>query len=905
MTVLRVVLAVVLVWAVAPVQPAAQQGPEDPDALAAEFLGLMNEGKRGFVASDAVLSRAFAAHLRGEGAAGSVAELSARRAAYDPLADSGFTAGMLYFYLARPVAVLRELGGGPNEVFSQIIEIRLRWLSGATDLALQQAEVLIGQMDQQGAGWSDPEMTSLLADAAVLSWRAGKTEQAERFFTRARVCAEPRCPADLVFGWLGEKRTPSDAPYDAYDPEALAGQAGTDAGVLFPGDQEVQEEIRREALFMSGRYRALLAKAVSLALSGSDPADLPGPERRRSGQLALRVMGATDFSSYLMTTDSVAGQMRMVALSHGEAPAKAPAEVAYLDPQAGYADLLLRELPLVQLLLGLSDRRGDDVVAELIRIRLLLSAGELDRAGQALARLAGSASARGFSGRELASVLFDQWAVAVLSGQQALAERLERETASCRTDPCDEDIVLAAFERGRALPRVARNSDLREVLFQAADPVLRQLFPGDQLKLADLYDTGAAGGQSRPMDAARYDLLSISFAETAPDIAPGDLARRAARVMHTLVYAGQYAAAADLGDRIAARLKTAGQGAALSYGFYQYRARAAFWQDDARAEAFYARAVDLALTDLASGAVQPHHLASLALDLADTAFLGIQDQLLSAGVGDPGLLARLRFRQGRPEEAADILSAQRRQAEQATGERMSAFFQAIAARHLRNRQLDRYVEAWQRARAAAEGTGIPPDHHHNYRYFWDLKALAYQEAVYRDAAGQTARAAALRALGGNPAWFRDDWAPLGDRPEAEAIAAYDGRAFKGDDSYDLIRKVITLRDQGNYQAAARYMKNFRWVAVAAEANGAYVDAQTLWQMAFTFARSGETEIAFDLMNRAARIAARLSFEGAGGADGGTLQLLERDRWRYLLFVDIAWAAVSGQAPQDMLVVSRY
>ena len=97
----------------------------------------------------------------------------------------------------------------------------------------------------------------------------------------------------------------------------------------------------------------------------------------------------------------------------------------------------------------------------------------------------------------------------------------------------------------------------------------------------------------------------------------------------------------------------------------------------------------------------------------------------------------------------------------------------------------------------------------------------------------------------------------------------------------------------------------RWVALGAEANGSYTDAQTLWQMAFTFARVGETDIAFDLMNRAARIAATLSFEGAGGADGGTLQLLERDRWRYLLFVDIAWSAMSGQAPEDMLVVSRY
>ena len=90
--------------------------------------------------------------------------------------------------------------------------------------------------------------------------------------------------------------------------------------------------------------------------------------------------------------------------------------------------------------------------------------------------------------------------------------------------------------------------------------------------------------------------------------------------------------------------------------------------------------------------------------------------------------------------------------------------------------------------------------------------------------------------------------------------------------------------------------------MAAQDNRAYVDAQTLWQMAFTFARAGDSEIAFDLMNRAARIAANLSYEGAGE---GTLQLLERDRWRYLLFIDIAWSAATGQTPEEMTVVSRY
>lgn len=145
-----------------------------------------------------------------------------------------------------------------------------------------------------------------------------------------------------------------------------------------------------------------------------------------------------------------------------------------------------------------------------------------------------------------------------------------------------------------------------------------------------------------------------------------------------------------------------------------------------------------------------------------------------------------------------------------------------------------------------------------------------------------------------------------DQITAEAAySAFEGALFETDDSYDSIRWIIELRDEGNYESAAQNLRGYSYIAKAAELNGAYVDAQALWQMDFTFARVGESKIAFDLMNLAARIAANLSFEGAGGADGGTLQLLERDRWRYLLFVDIPWAAVTGQAREDTLVVSRY
>ena len=203
----------IIIWAIGTLlglasvgTPADAQDDAATQALLTEFSALVGEKNTGFRASEAVLSQSFAAHLHGPSHPASVADLSRLGAAYDPAAAGPFTAGMLYFHLARPVAILRELGGGPNEVFARIIEIRLRWLSGAPDLALAQASDLIAQMDKAGMAWSDPEMVSLLADAAVLAWRAGQVEVARAYFERAHNCGSPRCPDDLVFGWLGTDR---------------------------------------------------------------------------------------------------------------------------------------------------------------------------------------------------------------------------------------------------------------------------------------------------------------------------------------------------------------------------------------------------------------------------------------------------------------------------------------------------------------------------------------------------------------------------------------------------------------------------------------------------------------------------------------------------------------------------
>jgi len=890
----RTLAAALALFACIAVPAPAQQAPVDPDSLIAEMAALMNEKGRGFAASQAVLSRSFAAHLHGEADPRTVAELSALGADYDPQSGSLFSAGMLYFHLARPIALFRQIGGGPNEVFARIMEIRLRWLAGHDALALEQAETLIGLMDAPDAGWSDPEMVSLLADAAVLAWRAGRVEQAEALFARARGCGVQRCPDDLVFGWLGKDRKSSDERFAGYDPAALRARAEADAAVLFPDDAQVPAEIALEERLMRGGLAAVLPGLARRAQQGGV---LSEPERRVMGRAAARLAKAWSFFSYLMGDDSLAGRQRLATMV-GDAAGKDDLfddGMNYEKVLALYDETYLRNVPLLHLLLSRSDLRGAEVVAETLRARVMLAHGQSERAAETLSALVNGARARGVSDAALFSPLMDLWGAARLAGDDRLAETAWEATAACRAKVCGEDLVLGFFDAAEKLPAVDWDG-LIELQMQAGEAFVRDSFPDDPAMLAALYPVSGLGQARRPMDAARLAALSVRYAEAVPGFAAADLVGRAQAAMDVLIYAGKYAEALEMGDRIAAR---AGDGA-LGARFYQMRARAAFRVDDARAGPFYDRAVTLILAEEGGSGVE-----GLALDLMDTDFLDALDRLAAGARLNPSIVARLRARQGRFAEAADLLAEERRRRERAGGgARMAAFFTARAERHLAGRDLDAAVAALRAARDAEDGE-VSADHHHLYRYFWDLKTLAYQEAAYRDAAGQGARAEHLRGLGGGPAWFRDGWAPLPDRPEAADLARYEARERRTDTSYDLIRHVIDLRDFGNYEAAARYMKNYRWVAVAAEAEGRYVDAQALWQMAFTFARVGETGIAFDLMNRAARIAARLSFEGAGGAGGGTLQLLERDRWRYLLFVDIAWAAASGQAPEDMLVVSRY
>ena len=165
------------------------------------------------------------------------------------------------------------------------------------------------------------------------------------------------------------------------------------------------------------------------------------------------------------------------------------------------------------------------------------------------------------------------------------------------------------------------------------------------------------------------------------------------------------------------------------------------------------------------------------------------------------------------------------------------------------------------------------------------EVAALQRAVYLDKAGRAIEATALRVQ-----------APLiaSGEPPARSIAG------------DLFRR-INPRDVGAAEGAAQAVRAFidrTGITEQMLHRGSYRDAQHLWQVAYTLVRGGEYEGSFRLMKEAASIAARLSFADANDTDGGSLQLLRRDKFRYLLFVDIAWAATSGLPPDSMTGSSR-
>ncbi|MEL7116841.1 MAG: hypothetical protein AAGP08_14890, partial [Pseudomonadota bacterium] len=829
--------------------------------------------------TQALVFRSLAAQLRPGAAPETAADLNRYYAIYRPTSGKRLEPGTLIYYLAQPIAALRDRGRPEDILRAEIMELRLIWMAGLPDRALTRAEALLTT-----TAYNDRTLNALLADAAVLFVRAGRVDDAERLMQRALACGTAFCPDDIFYSWI-DRDAGATSPAEAADPEARYAAAKSWVATHLGRATPIEAAMAQEHAFATGQLVRELGIALDLALQPSDT--LSDLDRARIRGAADRYLGSNTALDNLFFVDTVSNKLFDQVYENKEMRQSDLLWTQYtVANEDGTLGRVQRKMALLAVLYAASDRSDDWLTANLARARMFAAMGARTEAIEVLTATVSDARAQGYTDRQIAPQIADLWAFARRAGRTDLEDEAWSALQSCRERTCSDAVTRIKLFRVRAVPIADGSWETLDLDLRALDAVVRAQFGDDPRRLADVYRVGI--DQDRPMDSARFAEISMGFAARATDISDTDMQDRAREVINILVYAGKYDEAVALGDRILAEVPKAD----LSGDFFQVFARAAHRLDDPRAKQFY---IDATAREVRSS-------SSLLRDLLDTPFSDVA-WAYSELDRQMDIKARFYARDGQYVNAAQAMGGWRLRYEYTNARKVVEAYTHQASIH-RATNLDAYVAAKLRAEAANRLVGIennpfiyrdPPSY---------LLIAIEQEAYYWEQAGGPDRAAEVRALVTWPDGFGADWAPLQDRAPAEAVARLNDAGAETS-SYDLIRSTIDARDDGNYQGAAQAMRRFRWLAMAAEANGSYTDAQTLWQMAYTFARVGETDIAFDLMNRAARIAANLSFEGAGGAGGGTLQLLERDRWRYLLFVDIAWAAASGQAPDQMTVVSRY
>ncbi|MEM7189678.1 MAG: hypothetical protein AAF439_08710, partial [Pseudomonadota bacterium] len=610
--------------------PVFASGQSDPQRA---YLELFKEHsvRNGFVR--AILRDDFWSQLT-EDSSLSIEQLSALRAGYDPRAQPRLTAGAAYFTGAEAVRRLRAVDAAPEEILARILEYRIRWLAGDLEEAHFQATDLVTQIT--AIDLPDSYMTPVLADAAVLSWRRGEAEAAAAFLERARPCAGSECKPNAIADLMQRIReTDRSMPIEKIA-DALRNSAIEDAANLFTDSATVIVDIDLAHAFAAGQIAAAYDRLLDVASNAESPAEVSAVDRRMMRLIAERLAAADNFLPFQMYRKSIAGNWRRADAETRQSPRAIIEDTSYLNNPV--LSFLPGKVASPIALLRFSDRRGDDVVGELLFARRLMVEGETAQAMLSLRALLADAEARGFSAAELHSVWMDLWALGITLGAEALTREAFEVTAECRVDFCEEDLATRFFKDIEALPRW-NQSDYAESLNRTqTERLLRETWPDDPLKLADFYETGA-GRQSRPMSAARDAELSLSYAESAANIDPNDLVRRATKAMDAQVYAGRYQAALAMADRIAERLIN--NPALVANGrFWQVRARAAFRVGDDTARQYYERALE-------AGAPR-----GLDLDLLDTPYL----DLAAKAASRPTVLARIRARQGRYAEASELIN---------------------------------------------------------------------------------------------------------------------------------------------------------------------------------------------------------------------------------------------------------
>ena len=119
----------------------------------------------------------------------------------------------------------------------------------------------------------------------------------------------------------------------------------------------------------------MLSQAIALSQTNSNPDNLTSTQRRDMRRLAERMLSLHDFVGYLMNSDSVAKAIYQNGDTWGET-LEDYEDVGYLD---GCDGLLMQNVPILHALTLVSDRPRDWIVAELMRISVILSKGQRER----------------------------------------------------------------------------------------------------------------------------------------------------------------------------------------------------------------------------------------------------------------------------------------------------------------------------------------------------------------------------------------------------------------------------------------------------------------------------------------------------------------------------------------------
>jgi len=511
-----------------------------------------------------------------------------------------------------------------------------------------------------------------------------------------------------------------------------------------------------------------------------------------------------------------------------------------------YGDYRYSSEMLVPLIGRLADGNPEDrVAAKMIEARTLWQLLEDTSAAEAALRQAlDIAAAAGLTDRQMAAVLVDLALLAGLAGKTAEAEALLARGKVC-VKSCSGNILIARAEEFAAL--------------------MAELTPEQRmLETEDWINAHAA--DPAPIVATMYSSEAYILLKTRPMTA-ADYALRAWAI-HPTAHIGESAVLAllranrydDVVQLSAPVFEACGTDTECRLEILRIEARARVHLRDPSAAAVYDRLADLYISavagrDPSAGATALDRILFQALtNLLETGASAQVERLADLAIAIPDddlalqawtVKARLLHLAGNSLEAANFMPL------------------------LRDWPVDEDTR----------------------------QALIVQEAAYARAAGADVRARVLLSMVPEAVYDLPppDFSINVDNP-------FESNAWS---EFEADETAFALRNAGNYEGAAWLMAKSMPYAAFHQDPTVYQHAQWLWQVAYTLARGGQSDAALPIMSKAAEIASALSFASAGEGSGGSLQLLERDAARYLLFVDIAWAMARGAPVDSMLVLADY